>query len=139
MFLELGENMKKKPVLVESTCNLMEQLRMAIEVHSGLRTNFVHLDFNTKRGCVEVGEGREELSFVCDDKLILAFELSRTGKLIVLFSGGFRKARVAYARTPYGLCWAGSSANDRRREVLPPWMVEQHKKYCLGKNVFTKQ
>lgn len=56
-------NKKKEPVLTATTCNVMENLRLAVEVLTGKPVRFIQIDFNTNRGKIRVGEEEKDIAF----------------------------------------------------------------------------
>jgi len=55
---------KKFPVLTATFCSTMENLRLAVEVMTGLPVRFVHADFNTCNTRIRIGQEEKEIHFV---------------------------------------------------------------------------
>lgn len=118
---------KRNPVLTASTCKTLEMLRLAIEVLSGERTLFVHIDFNTCEARVKVGAETRELIYlhVRDDLIHFAFGYDE--EWFVAQFPELAIVRVSSERYPntvntvagkFSLIWVGKSATDRQQEPL---------------------
>ncbi len=120
----------KSPILVESLCSIMEELRMAIEVLMGKRTCFICLDFNRSHGSVRVGDQKFELKFIYIREDLIKFQLgnSEDNWYVALYEDNFKEVKVAEDGHSLHICntvagtfemrWAGSSATNRREEPL---------------------
>ena len=126
---------KKSPLLTASYCNAFENLRLAVEVFTGHRPRFVHIDFNTGCGKVRLGEEEKNVWFTIDGNDRLQFELSgNEGWCVALFSEGDHvkigspfslnaHIRETIAGT-FTMRWVGTSLVDRREEPLFPEHAE---------------
>jgi len=127
-------NRKKRPVLTATTCNLMENLRLAIEVLSGQQTRFVQIDFNTGLGKVKIGSTVLDLLFtqLTDSGDTLHFHHPLDGWNIARFDQS-GEVRVVNTFNPHknkggehSMWWVGRSATERWEEPLHKEEVE----YC---------
>jgi len=123
---------KKSPVLTATTCNLMENLRLAVEVMTGKPVRFVHVDFNTCNTRIRIGQEEKEIHFVQYRDDLIRFclgELETHDPWVLARFDKPEEVRV----TPYGIkCdrspyfekidmwWVGTSFVNRWKEPLYP-------------------
>ncbi|HBI34198.1 MAG TPA: hypothetical protein DEA43_04995 [Candidatus Moranbacteria bacterium] len=65
----------KKVVLTLTTCGYLENLRLAIEVLTGKRTNYVRFDLNCGRGQVRVGDDLVDVTCIALNLLEIKFRI----------------------------------------------------------------
>jgi hypothetical protein len=120
---------RQKPAVLSATLMLwLEMIRQAIEVLTGKRTCFIHMDFGSGQGKVRVGEEVKELSFQISRSDLIFFELDRKSmndRYVGLFRDGevfvaneykaFERKTIAGVIT---MRWVGKSATERREEPL---------------------
>jgi hypothetical protein len=124
----------KRPVLGSAIFGPLEQLRQAVEVLTGERTCFVHMDLENGRGVLRVGDDEKKTSFVFDHPDLISFTLGEYGKdwQSAFFQDGevFVTGRnPAVRNTIAGICqmrWVGKSYTERREEPL----YLQQAQYC---------
>ncbi len=119
---------KKSPVLTATTCTMLEQLRLAIEVATGKRTCFVSMDLNTCRGKVRMGDKEEEVTVIYrrDDLLEFSFGADKDWLTAVFWNhntyvkvGSLHNASVRLTVAgDFTMQWVGTSMSDRKEEPL---------------------
>lgn len=126
---------RKEPVLSATTCEAVEKLRLAIEVFIGERVRFHHVDFNTKRARVCIGEICKEIKFSlsgtgwtdCGAEIFIINEVRILARYDEPGKARAIKAEECYGSyLPYAKSWwIGRSASDRREEpfVVPRSIV----------------
>ncbi len=127
---------KKLPVLTAKFCKEIEDVRLALEVLSGLRVCLGQVDFNTGRGFVRVGAEGKNISFFFGRNNLLQFSFwNEVGEPKEWYTAWFEatgEARVIkdfdnpYKRGVHSMWWVGRSAIDRWEEPLFYERVE----YC---------
>ncbi|MDO8571481.1 MAG: hypothetical protein Q7R79_02285 [bacterium] len=131
---------KRFPVLTATTCNQMENLRLAIEVFEGKRVRFIQIDFNTDLGRAYIGEEEKDFGFhyAADDVLNFWYGNfhpldDRADWNSAYFDWGLvTEVRVSNDKNPnkrgmngqHPMCWVGRSSTDRREEPVWPDSVE---------------
>jgi hypothetical protein len=114
--------MRKSLVITATACEGMENLRLAVEVLTGKRVRFVHLDFNTLKCKVLIsGKVVEILADTWDGDTIhfaivkeCEWYHARFDRDEVRVSSDRHKSRNG----EHSMCWVGSSMTDRREEPL---------------------
>lgn len=120
---------KKAPILSETYCRTLENLRMGVEVLTGQRVRIKEVDFNTYRGKIFVGE--DVLSFALLTphadlyEIRLGDEDSHNWYVLRFDEDGTVRTINDFVprkqQTPVGevaMWWVGRSATDRWEEPL---------------------
>lgn len=120
---------RRNVVLTWTTCERLEQIRLAIEVITGTRTTFKQIDFNTNSGAVYcTGVGRKEFEFILTGSTRIEILvdglwyccLFEDDKVYAARRDGGQKVRTVAGELT--LRWVGNS-HTSRREV--PLFLEQ--------------
>ena len=130
---------KNKPALTETNCTEIENLRLAIEVLTGERVRYVHIDSASRRAKVIAGDEEKivKYRFIGDTMLYFSF-----GFLGDYFTAQFEKpgeVKVLNNNSPlkfgYHIMWqVGRSATDRWTE---PLFKQQLEADAQKRNFFT--
>jgi len=105
----------------------MEKIRTACEVHTGMRTQIIQIDFNTNKGMVKIGENETHItfSFFQDDKFSLSLnwilysaQYSQSGEIKIVAQHIDSCRQTETVAGPITMQWVGISANERREEPL---------------------
>ncbi len=125
------------PVLTAITCNLMENLRLAIEVFEGESVRFIQLDFNNERGRIRIGEEERDFSFYQPFEDTICFWWGHYHPLnnqadwnsayireggVINVSNDSNPKKLGIRQ--HEMWWVGRSATDRREEPVRPEEVE---------------
>ena len=118
-------NRSKRPVLTATTCDEMENLRLAIEVLTGQYARFVEVDFNTGKGKVRIGSTVFDLCFHSERDRLVHFKyhhldgwntarFDEPGEVRVINQAKPRKSKNG----EHSMWCVGRSATDRWEEPL---------------------
>ena len=143
LHLELGENMKRMPVITETHWTMIDMVKMALEVQIGKRVKFFRLDMNSGQARIGVGcdqfdiyyhfSGSYRIFFCLEEKqycaLFDAADLVRVG--CETWSDHVRHTVAG----DFSMRWVGSSCTDRREEPLSVGNAE----YCAKVRGLTLQ
>lgn len=126
---------QRKPILTNTYCFEMEDVRMALEVMFGQPVRFRQIDFNTGRASVRIGIEDKSLSFFFENRDSLCFSIwNEAGEPREWYSALFEKiedeSETGYSEVrvikeqythkcgPWDMWWVGCSATERREEPL---------------------
>lgn len=135
LHLELGEKVKKLPVLTETHWKMIHMIELAIEVFIGKRVKFLRLDLNTGSAQIEAGVDRFEVEYFFNESSRLFFHFK--GKWCCALFDTSGQVRVGHENPTIDDCrhtvagdfsmgWVGSSFTNRYEE---PLFLEEAK-YC---------
>lgn len=113
----------QRPVLTATSCNEMENVRLAIEVLTGQPVRLIHFDFNTGHAKAYVGDEEKSFSYCSSREDLFQFAFDDLSGWNTARFDKPREARVINFDNPlkhgrHSMWWVGRSATDRWKEPV---------------------